>query len=1009
GMVKVLKILQDKVIPPNLNYSKANPLLEFDNHPLKVNTQLFSLEQGKDPLRACINSLGIGGTNAHAICEEAPQKTTQAVSRSHYLLCLSAKTDSANQKQTENLSAFIKENPSIDLFNVATTLTNGRTHFSHRAFLVVDSTLSNLESQSFIKSQVAKNHEIAFIFPGLGLDFHPLAKDLYESEQVFKECVDRCAVVIKEAISIDIVLYFTDKEAFEKAAVDLSTFEVDQLITFVFSYSYASLFIHWGIQPAAMLGYSFGEIVAAVLADVMNVKDALLFIIKRGELISKTEAGGMLSVPLSKLDVLPLIQDKELSVAIDNGQSCILAGTEKEMSAFEDLAKHKKLLCMRVKAQYGIHSHLMQPIRDEFAKIFTTISLQKPKIPVVSCVSGSWADQKVADVQYWIEHLSHTMCFVEGIHTLAKKEYLYVVIGPQHEYSSLLKRFLPKNQHDKIITCGQANQYSAEPLKLFYQQVGALWASGAQVHWNAFYAGAEGQRIPLPTYPFDRLKVAHKKSVLELMQEFINGYSQTIVSKSAHHEEEIAPVSATEDFPEVAREMMSTSFVAACSQDEHTLVAIWEDFLGVQKIGLHDHFLELGGNSLKAITILAKIQSQFGVTIALNEFFNDPTIAFLASRISNPVDSKSSPLEVAKERSSLLLTPAQQLLLRLQKMLGYEFVNEQKIVLSGIDEARMQKAIDECIQNNAIFGLKVDGVFVEEQARQSTIKLSKDGDTYIFSIRLSALVSDGFTINLLIKQIVESYVHGHIQKPKVDFLDYLASSRAPSDGQAKNYWNQHLPLITHNFAKEDSLSFIPKTITVDIPEEDAKELYRFAKSCKITANTLFTTILSLSVKSFACAIGLVLDDRIHPDTLQMPGMFRKVLPLALSVDPLEEFNISLSKMNEQLIEAMTYKNYDYELDLIHAQNDFPLFHPVIQFHETMTEKNVSDIELHEVVLNHYCLPFVLKCDVFRLQEGVQFCFSYNSNLLSLEDVESVVTNCKRIIQESILVQPAWEV
>lgn len=1035
GMVKVMKILQEKVIPPNLNYSKPNPLLEFEGHPLKVNTELFTLSPGEVPLRACINSLGIGGTNAHAVCEEAPKSATGSVCRSHYLLCLSAKTQSANQRQTEQLVEFIKDNPSIDLFNAAYTLTVGRTHFPHRSFLVVDSKVSNLEPQKFIKADMVANQPLAFIFPGLGLDFHPLAQDLYECERTFRECVDRCALVIKDSISLDISQYFTNKEAFGKAASGLSSFEIDQLATFVFCYSYASLFIYWGIQPAVMLGYSFGEIVAAVLAGVMHVNDALLLIIKRGQLISKTEQGGMLSVPVSKMAILPLLQGMELSIAIDNGESCVLAGAESEIVRFEEAAKLKKLICMRVKAQYGIHSHLMQPIVEDFTKLFANITLQKPKIPFISCVTGNWTDQNVEHPEYWIQHLCNTMCFVEGIHTLAKQEYQYVIIGPQHEYTSLLKRFLPKSHHNKIIVCGQANQYSDAPLKMFYQQVGSVWANGASINWTNFYGSIQGQRIPLPTYPFDRLHVAHKKSVIELMQEFVNGYSQTVQGKSSAHDSQLHKeevlISASDSFPEVAREMMSTVFVSPSLPEEIKLVAIWEDFLGVRNIGLHDHFLELGGDSLKAITILNKLQGQFGVSIPLDEFFIDPTIAFLARRINKPDVSRDKPLEIVTQRSSLPMTPPQQLFWRLQKMLGYEFTNGQKIVISGIDEVKMQKAIDECMQNNAIFGLRViDGQprfeYIQEHLLgNESILLKEENGKYIFSISLPALLSDGFTINLLIRQIVESYVSGHVQRSSVDFPDYLVwRNQQGINEYSRDYWNQRLPLInecSYDFiSKKEGFAFKPETVTIDISEDDAKQIYHHAQVHKVTANTLFTALLSFCLRRFANAasivVGLVMDDRQHPDTLQMPGMFRKLLPLVLSLEQeqSEDFNKHLLIVNEVLMEAMTHKNYDYEIDLIDSNAFlFPCFHPVIQFHETVSEKNANEasigIEMHEVTINHYSVPFALKCDVFRLEEGLQFCFSYNSALLADSKIEAILTEFQSIIKDDILLQAIVEV
>ncbi len=1013
GIVKVMKILQEKVIPPNLNYLHPNPLLDFTRHALKVNTELFPIPQGKVPLRACLNSLGIGGTNAHAICEEAPKRAGGQNSRSHYLLCLSAKTESANRKQTENLSSFLNENPFVDLCSAAFTLTQGRTQFPYRSYLVVDAKASGVEPQKFIKA-VALNRPLAFIFPGLGLDFHPLAKDLYENERVFREYVDSTALFIKDLLSLDVTLYFTDKEAFERAACKLSSFEVDQLITFVFCYSYASLFIHWNIQPSIMLGYSFGELVAAVLAGVMSVQDALILISKRGSLISKTEKGAMLSVPVTKEALLPLIQGMQLSIAIDNGASLVLAGSENEIAKFEEVAKHSKLLTMRLKAEYGIHSHLMDPIKDEFAKIFDTITLQSPKKPLISCVTGTLTDQNVTSATYWIQHLSRSMCFAEGVQTLSKGEYNYVIIGPQHEYSSLVKRFLPKSHHSKIISCGQSNQYSDAPLKSFYQQVGHIWATGSAITWSNFYENSLGLRIPLPTYPFDRLKVAHSKSVIQLMKEFVQGYTQIVQEDHP----QVVPALTNEDFSEVSRERMSTLYTAPRIEVERILSAMWENFLGIRTIGIYDHFLELGGDSLKAITILGKVREQFGMAIPLAEFFKEPTVAFLAQRISQKTPASYSRVAKSKVDRIIPITPSQELFWRAQKLFGYEYSNAQILKISGIDEDKMQRAIQLCVHNNPIFRLKIaekDGKPALEYSDElySPIQLKQENGRYLFSISLPAMLSDGFSINLLLGQIVESYVTGDAPKLHISFPDYLVWRNQHTDTykseEAKEYWNLKVSSINATeYAK--SSSFTPRTMALDSSIDEAVQIYQYAQSRKMSANTLFTALFSFCLSRFAndesIAIGYVMDDRDHPDTSQMIGMFRKVLPVVISCDKHEDFNQHVQRVHELLMEAMTHKNYDYELDLIDTETPFPSYHPVIQFHETMDEKNgnESGIEIHEVIMNHYSMPFAIKCDVFRLKDGLQFCFSYNAALLNESKVDAIVSEFKNIIKEDILLQ-----
>lgn len=1021
GIIKVMMALQNKLLPPTLNYASPNPMLEFGRHPLSVNTQLFPLVHQETPLRACLNSLGIGGTNAHAICEEAPVRPVVVNSRSHYLLCLSAKSQSANQQQIHQLIDFIKNTPSTNLINVSYTLHTGRTHFPIRAFLVVDQELTNLDEKNFTRADTVENLPIAFILPGLGLEFYPLAKELYEQESKFREYVDNCALIIKNILPLDIREYFVDRAAFDKSTQNFSSFEKDQLITFVICYSYASLFMFWGIEPAAMLGYSFGEFVVAVLAEVMSLKDALLLIVRRGELISQTTQGGMLSVPLSKQAVLSMISNLPLSIAIDNGESCVVAGAEADIVKFEVIAKNSKLLCIRLKGQYGIHSLLMDSIVDDFSKSLSKITLQPPKRAFISCVTGVQEDKKVQSPAFWIQHLRDTMCFEKGLSELANTEYKYVIIGPQHEYSSLLKRILPKQHQQRIFACGQTNQYSENSLKSFYQQIGHLWISGTPVNWKNFYGTTTGQRVPLPTYPFDRLKVIHKKSILELMQEFINGQSHSVQTKAQQKdhtpEAEESIINETEDHADVTRELMSTSFALPTTSVETQLVALWEDFLGVRKIGIHDHFLELGGNSLKAITILAKIQTLFSIGISLNEFFKDPTIAYLAHRIDNHITCDFVPMHAITERSSLPLTSTQQLYWRLQKLFDCEFANQLQMVISRVDETKLHQAIQHCIQNNVIFSLKLnenDGHLSytysdDHLPSKYGIKLQKMPDHYLFSINLPAMLSDGFTINLLIKWIMEFYTNGHTLPQRVDFADYLGwsaqnSSRA-ANTQAKQFWGRRLSLVNgscYNLfkipSKEQSVCFHPQSISINISGKDARLLDQYAQKHKVSINTLFTALFSYLLKSYVHAenyvVGMVTDNREHHDTLQMPGMFRKLLPLVIPMEEKEDFSQHLHRIGTGILEALTHKNYDYEIDLMNNGNNtslFPAYHPVIQFHETLMEDNTEDkdihVQMHEVTINHYSFPFAIKCDIIKSNEGVQCCFSYNSALITSSQME----------------------
>jgi len=298
-------------------------------------------------------------------------------------------------------------------------------------------------------------------------------------------------------------------------------------LVFVFEYALAKLLMQWGIVPDALIGYSFGEYVAACISGVFSLEDALNLITVRGRLIDKTETGAMLSIPLTKEELLRLLPG-ELSLAIDNDISCIAAGREADVVSFENVLKEKKYICMRLQTKKAVHSPTMESIRDEFERRLGEVKLNALGVPYISNVSGSWiSGEQASNPHYWSAHLRHTVRFADGIKELLKldENSIFLEVGPGKDLSALLVRYIPKSPEQRIINLVRHPLKEVPDVSYLLDKVGRLWLYGRKIDWSGFYKDQERRRIPLPTYPFekkrfpfakgDQLKTLVKQSLIE--------------------------------------------------------------------------------------------------------------------------------------------------------------------------------------------------------------------------------------------------------------------------------------------------------------------------------------------------------------------------------------------------------------------------------------------------------------------------------------------------------------
>jgi amino acid adenylation domain-containing protein len=514
GLIKTALALYHKRIPPSLNFEAPNPEIDFVNSPFYVNTKLVDWAASETPRRAGVSSFGVGGTNAHVVLEESPSVEVSSPSRPYQLLRLSAKTDEALEQATKNLEKYLTQNVEINLADVAYTLDQGRKAYNHRRFVVCRdrsdaiATLDSLDAnRSATRISERRDPDVVLMFPGQGSQYLNMGQHFYQHESVFRDEVDRCAEILQPLLAQDIrQIMYPLQENSETATALLRQTQYTQPALFVLEYALAKLWQSWGIHPAAMIGHSIGEFVAACLSGVFSLENGLKLVATRARMMGKLPEGSMLSVRLPA-ETLEKRLNSDLAIAAINGPSlCVVSGPTDTIARLQQSLESEEIVCRPLHTSHAFHSPMMDSVIEPFAELIKTVQLSPPQIPFVSTVTADWiTDAQATDPMYWATHLRSTVRFAEGVQTLWQQpERVLLEVGPRTTTATLARQQAKDLKRQiAISSLGSTADDHAECAAIL-QAIGQLWLAGVKLDPQIFYADEYRHRVPLPTYPFER-------------------------------------------------------------------------------------------------------------------------------------------------------------------------------------------------------------------------------------------------------------------------------------------------------------------------------------------------------------------------------------------------------------------------------------------------------------------------------------------------------------------------
>ena len=514
GLIKTALALKNRQIPPAPNWKQPNPLINFAESPFFVPTTLREWKPAAGVRRAGVTSLGIGGTNAHVVLEEAPPPIAASPPRNCELLTFSAKTPAALETMSRNLADYLDSGESASLSDVVFTCHLGRAALPYRRAVVcrggreAAAAIRQADEAAVITRMASESRQaVVFMFPGQGAQYPGMARGLFESEPEFRSTVEYCCEFLRPHLGIDLLgAIFPAAEAEPAAAALLAQTRITQPALFVIEYALARLWTSLGIVPSAMIGHSVGEFAAACIAGVFSLDDTLRIVAERGRLMQSLPAGVMTAVAAAESEVAPLLDDRCSLASVNAQDECVVAGPADAVEELEAEFKRRQLHSRRLHVSHAFHSPMMDPIVEPFANFIGGFEAQPPSLRWVSSTTGNWiAAAEASQPAYWARQLRGTVRFYEGASALLKADAaLFLEAGPGRTLSSLIAQHPERPAAVQTInTLAGARDHTPADAS-FLRALGVLWASGCPVDWRRYHRGEQRHRVALPGYPFER-------------------------------------------------------------------------------------------------------------------------------------------------------------------------------------------------------------------------------------------------------------------------------------------------------------------------------------------------------------------------------------------------------------------------------------------------------------------------------------------------------------------------
>ena len=675
SLIKTALALHHRALPPSINFTQPSHAIDFARTPFRVQRELSPWPASAGPRRAAVSSFGFGGTNAHAVLEEAPPRAASSPPpRAVELVVVSARTQPALAEASSNLARWFAAAPddAAAFADVAHTLQIGRRGFAHRRYVVAASAAEAHRLLTAPEPGKAGSRElgaelpdVGFVFPGQGAQYPQMGWGLYHSEPAFRAAYDECCAILEAIAGGDPreLLFSEDPEA-------LVPTSVTQPAVFALEYSLARMWMSWGVVPSALIGHSIGEWVCAALAEVMPLADALGLVVERGRRMQALPAGSMLSVRLPAAELEPRLPTG-VAIAAENAPGlCVASGPSDAIGALEAALTAAEIPARRLVTSHAFHSAMMDPVVEPIAARIAQVRLSPPRIPILSTVTARpLSAAEATSTRYWAEHLRRPVRFGPAVAALlAEPRRVLIEIGPRATLSTLARQAVAAGRAlPPAIPC-LADRAEREP-EAVAAALGQLWSLGQPIDWAGYRAGERRRRVALPVYPFQRQRHWVDAPAAPLAPPAIAAGPGAVPAPGARL---VPSISASAGLPlsvpalvpttELAAAMSTAALPPAAPADRRPrmlalVCELVEEVSGIEvaEVDPGTPWLELGLDSLTLTQLALQIQRTHAIKVTFRQVMeNYPTIESLATLLDErlPADEPAAAAPVVAAEPS---------------------------------------------------------------------------------------------------------------------------------------------------------------------------------------------------------------------------------------------------------------------------------------------------------------------------------------------------------------------